>query len=220
MPRKIFWGLWMTVWPAVALIPPLVTAQATRPMDSTVTGRAAVLAPVTDTQPTSVAAPADQSVVELSLEPAAARPQSAVPVELPTSAPPVAATPVEPRTAPVKTVRKSPEAITAISDANLFEDSEPLPATPSTGAVAPRRMPSRQVTPRRSGPPLSAQEQTALKLIQERAMLRAQQRHSRLEMKQGGGAVMPRRPVRQTTAWQPQLTQPDWLAEMDQITNP
>ena len=28
MPRKLFWGLWMTVWPALVLIPPLVTAQA------------------------------------------------------------------------------------------------------------------------------------------------------------------------------------------------
>ena len=241
MPRKIFWGLWMTVWPAVALIPPLVTAQATR--QSTPPAAApnvVVTSPQIDPAPAAQRAPvehapvahapvertpAERAVVDLSLESPAVAPQLTVPADSSTEtlveAPEIEAAPVESQAPRIRTARTGAETITAISDANLFEETEPLPPTSSAPAAPTRRLAARQVSPRRTtSPALSAQEQTAQKLIHERAMLRAQQRHTRLEMKQWGGPVMPRRPVRQTTAWQPQLTQPDWLAEMDQITNP
>ncbi|MDB5334746.1 MAG: hypothetical protein JWN70_365 [Planctomycetaceae bacterium] len=209
MARKIFWGLWMTVWPAVALIPPLVTAQGPARAvtvaqdDSIVTPTKRVAAPVELASPQT----------ELTLEELPNTPQLDVP----------SPDPFEPKLseskAPTHRISQpsAPHGEKAF-DAEAFDKSEPLPAAGNDTVPQSPRTNVRLNSPRRTGPELTAQEERAQKLIHERALLRAQQRHTRLAVKQWVQTTP--RIVGKSTNWHPQTTQPNALAEFDRIENP
>jgi hypothetical protein len=208
MARKIFWGLWMTVWPAVALIPPLVTAQGPQHpvrVDDT------IVTPSKRSAPPAEIAVSKPAVTVESL--------SEIP-QLDTSAqgpfePTVSSTTTTTRQISQPTTEPSDKAF----DAEAFEKSEQLPATGKNTASQTPQTPARPRLTRRTGPELTAQEERAQKLIHERAMLRAQQRHTRLAARQGI-QTMPRLTKSQSTNWRPQLTQPNALAEFDRVENP
>lgn len=206
MARKIFWGLWMTVWPAVALIPPLVTAQGPQ--------RAAVVDDSIVTPAKRGAAPAEMVSprTELTLEEIPDNPQLDVP----------SPDPFEPRlsesNAPTHSISQPSAAHGEKAfDAEAFDKSEQLPTAGNMVPKSPRTN-VRLNMPRRTGPELTAQEERAQKLIHERAMLRAQQRHTRLAVKQWIQTTP--RITGKSTNWQPQTTQPNALAEFDRIENP
>ena len=209
MARKIFWGLWMTVWPAVALIPPLVTAQA--PARAVTSANDSVVTPAQrGTSPTDVTQPQ----TDLTLEEVFNTPQQGVP----------SPDPFEPLVSESKTTthrisQPSTQSAEKPVDAEAFEKREPPPVVASEEPPEPPpRTTTRPNSVRRTGPELTAQEERAQKLIHQRAMLRAQQRQARMAAKQWMQTTP--RVTRQTTNWRPQLTQPNALAEMDRIENP
>ena len=208
MARKIFWGLWMTVWPAVALIPPLVTAQGPqRPVmaDDAIVTPAKRIAP-----PAEIAGSGPALTVERLPE----MPQLDTPAQDPFE-PTVSST----TTTTHRISQPTAEPTDKTFDADAFDKSEQLPAAGNKTASQTPQTPARPRLTRRTGPELTAQEERAQKLIHERAMLRAQQRHTRLAARQGSPA-MPRLMKNQSTNWRPQLTQPNALAEFDRIENP
>ena len=209
MTRKIFWGLWMTVWPAVALIPPLLTAQGparvmTAANDSVVTSAKRSTSPTEVTQPQA----------DLTLETVFNIPQQDVPSPDPFE-PLVSESTTTTHRISLPTTQPAEKSV----NTEAFQKNE---ASPAVATEEPPEPPPRTTTRpnsvRRTGPELTAQEERAQKLIHQRAMIRAQQRQARMAAKQWMQTTP--RQTRQTTNWQPQLTQPNVLAEMDRIENP
>ncbi len=206
MARKIFWGLWMTVWPAVALIPPLLTAQSPRH----------------DPVPQAAIAKLERAATAADFE----APPAALVLEPPREAPNLGTTLRDPFETPSARSGKTTHRISQprfepadkVIDAEVFEQSEEFPpAAQEAPAVATPQGKRTQV--RRPIPQLNEQEERAQKLIHERAMLRAKQRQDRLAAKHWGTHAAPR-VIRRTTSWRPQLTQPNALAEFDRIEKP
>ncbi|MES2790373.1 MAG: hypothetical protein V4719_12250 [Planctomycetota bacterium] len=203
MPRKIFWGLWMTVWPAVALIPPLVTAQAPQPAVTAVSSGPVITPARQAATPVTVVSPQTELAQE-------------EPSDAPQFAPPLPELAEPPLTKSSNTTHRvslpSSEPEEKAFDSEEFEASEQLPSIGSPPVVRSPRTTVRTGVPLgRTGPTLNAQEERAHKLIQERAMLQANERRARLAAKQWHKTV-PRQPGK-SASWQPQLTQPNWLAE-------
>ena len=206
MVKKIFWGLWMTVWPAVVLIPPLLTAQGPRP--DAARDAAPIVTADGDATSAELVAPQPALVSDRAIEePQLGAPQRD-PFELKVSKSKTTAHRIsQPRLEPAEKV----------FDAEAFEHSEPLPAV-TTDDPAPATPEIARKPIRRSGPQLNAQEERAQKLIHERAMVRARQRQNRLAVKNWMQTTP--RVVGRSTNWQPQLTQPNTLAEFDRIETP
>ena len=191
MARKIFWSLWVTVWPLAALIPPLVTAQGTR-SDAVPAPEQKIVTPARrDATPARPTSPKTGRTSQNAT-------RSSGPFETDSSDPPQDSS---------KTGRRNesiaPHPIQGQSDSAAFETSEPLPPTRNANENAHYpRTGSRTNGIRATGPVLSAREEAAQKLIHERAILRAQQRRARLEIKQG------KCPTDKPPGWHPQSTDP------------
>lgn len=180
MSRKLMLGLWVSVWPAVALITPFVWSQVPRPVasstvaPSTVTNHTIEKTGRRSTTSDSQSNSDDRVFSEVA-------PQTAAPI--PTSSGRATTDSGEPGR---RIDQRTPDTIRRSSDTDAFENSEPLPPTRDAVNATPARSRPRvnYVRSRTNSSELSQQEEQAQKLIYERAMLRAQQRHSRLETRQ------------------------------------
>ncbi len=212
MARKVFWILWVTVWPAVAIIPPLINAQSPGLKIDQATDRTADF-------------PDDQLPPRPDSNDATAGPTEIVGESLVPSESPLRTVsqpqPVE-ELPPVPTQTLDLTDPAAPSTDKLAETSKPaadvLPSRTGRSRTTPPGFPSG--FPRQSGttarlnqatgPMLTAQEEQAQKIIHERAALRGVQRQLRLEAKYRGRN--PQYAPVQTTRWQPQLTETNWVA--------
>ncbi len=211
MARKIFCILWVTVWPAVAIIPPLINAQVPGlkqaaptiqtagsvddqvPAESAANDTAVELRQTVDDSPTetpqrTIAQPA--ALEELPQDPM----ETLDPTERPVSS----------TDKPGETAKPVNELLPSTTGQRQRGTPPGFPATfPRQSAAAPRLN-------RGTGPLLTAQEEQAQKLIHERAALRGMQRQLRLETKYRSRLVQ-NSPV-QTTRWQPQMVETNWVA--------
>lgn len=185
MARKVFFLLWMTIWPILALFPALITGQtAKHPQPTT-------KAPITLAQGLPPASPSPAEITE-NLPDAEDKnvPQL-------TNADPFVDE-GQPRRAPEVTPPDS-DPIPSVTVAQ--ESLPPAPTRPATTTTQ---------SIRRTGVTLTAQEEHARKLIHERALLRSQERHARLEFKYRRSTGVP--PMGTAARWHAQLTQPNWVA--------
>lgn len=216
MARKVFWILWVTVWPAVAIIPPLINAQAPVATQKDSTDRS-VEFPTKRTPAISVS---DDSG-------AAANSEGDIPAEATSPAnslaEPVEAVEVLPAT-PNQNVKSNrrPAAPPVSKQTAKKPATELLPdnenrnvqtATPKASVRLPRESATRQTAAESRVLPtnraeLTAHEEQAQKLLHERAAVRGMQRQLRLEAKYRNRQA-PSIPV-QATRWQPQLTETNW----------
>lgn len=197
MTSKIFWGFWIIAWPTATLIQPLVTTRGSAD-DTIVTPAKRVAAP------SAIAGPKSEPTSETLPEAPARDPFQ---TEL-----------GDPKATSHRISQPSPQPAEKAFDAEVFEKSERLPASAADERTEPApRTAIRPNSIRRAGPELTAQEERAQKLIYERALVRAKQRQSRLAARQWMQSAP--RLASKSASWQPQLTQPNVLAEMDRITN-
>lgn len=184
MARKVFFLLWMTIWPILALFPALITGQtAKHPQAATPN------TPITLAQGLSPESPAE------------------ITENLPDA---------EDKKAPQLT---NPDPFVNEGQPRLTRElttpeSDPIPSvtvaqeSPPPTSTRPSATATHSI--RRTGPTLTAQEEHAQKLIHERAQLRAQDRHARLEFKYRRSTGVP--PMGTAARWHAQLTQPNWVA--------
>lgn len=186
MARKVFFLLWMTIWPIAALLP----AMGTSPIARQPQMPPPAIAPVTLAQGLS---PAPAEITE---ELPDSRETNPPQLTLPTAEDNAGLESQSP-----KLLDSGSQSVSSATEGLIISSPAPVGLSPSV--TAPRSI-------RKTSPTRTAQEEQAQKLIHERAQLRAQQRHARLEIKyhRSSGIV----PVSPVARWHAQLTQPNWVA--------
>ena len=228
MTRKVFWILWVTIWPAVAIIPPLISAQAPTPEQSEAANR---LEDFPDDQLLESSIAEDGSVQlesPLPKPPAPALrvvPQLEFSEQLPTESEPsltVLETPEVAKPARGKAGRTvtSEEPVRSTPAGQVPEALPPstTPRSSSSSIRVPHNQPIAPRLTRSRNPEFEAQEEQAQKLIHERAVTRGVQRQQRLEAKTRNRQVVPS--AAQTTRWQPHLTQTNWAVGRHTTAHP
>lgn len=199
MARKAFFLLWMTIWPIVALLPALTTAPTAGGHQANVT------TPVVLAQNLSEESKAPIEITEtLPHADDATIPQRAAPGLVAGQTPQLhEPESLDPTSQPVSVATDGAD----VSAKGTTREN--LPSTSSRKGDSTRPSATVPHSIRRTSPTLTAQEEHARKLIYERAQLRAQQRHARLNVKyhrENGIA-----PLSTGARWQVQLTQPNWI---------
>ena len=203
MARKVFWLLWITFWPAVAIIPPLVTAssQEFKPTETAATSAStpdknASTKVAHDQATTAAIKQLDDAIMPIPRR-AIEQPQTDI-EELPPI--PRSSVSVEPSTESMEDIEGTNKLSAAQSKSS---SNSKLTSGPAGSQIAARAN-------RGIRPALTMQEEQAQKSIHERAASRAVERKQRLAAKyhgrQGQNLAAP------TPRWQPHLTQSKWLA--------
>ena len=189
MSRKLMLGLWVSVWPAMALLAPFIMAQVPRTGELAVANLKVDASADLTTIPGSQSSPTVPDTIETRPE-TPPHPADSSPAQSGEGSTDASQT-------GQRINRRDPQTIRDQSDASAFEHSEQLPSNRNTSNVRPQRSGSRPNAIRKTSTELTAQEEQAQKLIHERAVLRAQQRHSRLETRQWEklGRRVPARPL-------------------------
>lgn len=189
MARKVFWTLWVTLWPIAALAPYFLSAPTA--------GRAEPGLAVKSPSPTP-----DQMTVLSSRVARIERLASAKELRIPLLAQNDTTTPPKLEPIPAEKIPSKPATVT--------KKSEPLPALPELQKQPATDHPRPSVSRTYGiGPRITPQEEQAQKLIHERAIARSLQRHARLEMKyrrNAGQHVLPT-----TTRRRTQTTGTNWV---------
>lgn len=194
MGRKVFWYLWITVWPALALYPHWVTAQAPDG-DLSEVPRQMIIAPdVPEPEPTAITDPF-------------VKPPTAVPSQI-VSQPAVEA--IQPEELPEVAGSESSPTSPGGNAAAIAPFDEQLPIARTRTPDATRQPVTAARTTRRTGAELTAQEEKAHALIHERAAQRGLERQARLESKHRPKYAQ--NIPAPSTRWQPHLAGTKYLA--------
>lgn len=187
MARKVFWALWIIVWPIAAIAPYVITPP------GTVKAQTPAQAQARKSSPLEAKPHVDHEVL-------ANRIASAKESRIPLLAQPD-------NIVEVQQWPSQPELTIPTQVAQAPKKGESLPPTLEKPRSSPTDVKPRVSKPHETIESLAAQEERAQRLIHERAAVRGLQRHARLELKYRKGAHISTAPAR----WQPRVTGTGWV---------
>lgn len=193
MVRKVFWYLWITVWPVLALYPHLLTAQVPDQDQPEVRAQSIIAPDVPEPEPAAITDPFLNS-------------PSAVPSQIVSQ--PTADEKQSEQLPEVVGSEPSPSPTDGASAIDPFDEQLPVARSRKPDAMRQPAVSAR--TTRRTGPELTDQEEKAQALIHERAAQRAVERQARLDLKHRSKYAQ--NIPAQSTRWQPHLAGTKYMA--------
>lgn len=188
MARKVFWALWIIVWPIAAIAPYVINPP--------VTVKAQAPAQARTRKPESRERANPKLDREILANRIASAKESRIPLLAQTD-----------NIVEVQQWPSQPELTVPTQVAQAPKKGESLPPTLERPRARQTDVSTRVSKPHETTDSLAAQAERAQRLIQERAAARGLQRHARLELKYRRGAHISTAPAR----WQPRVTGTGWV---------